>query len=653
MTRILVWAFLLLAQTTLAQSKGQLIIFTQSDKPISQHFERESLPKIQQYAQERGLQIIRKEVKDGAPEEVTLTPQIIFQNHLGRSIYRGRYLTIDRLTNFIRTVTNAPQGIATNPVTQYPITEIGRTMVGAPIKITNLEGALPELFDAAAFEKEARTALAQGFKQLQVKANFDLPTRARLFYMDYHPYLGEDGQFYLSAKLFSMFSCAKEVYATETAFKGSWQNREAVFQEAAARMEGIAFAQLKNLKVGDAFETIPGDVPVKSWETLGLNLPSAPNNKILAADLKGKLPNYWNFEKALPDGSPIIQFNFGAPVDHYAGEVRQLNMHLALAKGQQLQGATGFVVVNANSVTMGDAVLDDHIFNDYLHTANFPKASYEFKITKAPAKWAIEEPQNIELEGTFTMVGKSIPLTAKGRIAAIADPDGTPRLQVNGQFLLPLKEGFGISGPDGPSPAKDELQFYINLILEPGKKSEKMADTSFKMETAEASSNTNVEAEEGASTHFLKWFAASPMYKAKGTFEDWEVTHFEMPNGDVEQMQAEVSVTMNSVWERSKLLVKHLKEEDYLDVSNYSTASVVVNHVVEEGNGLFRADALVTLLGISQTVPLYFKVVSYAPFTVEGTAMLNRSDFGVGKGGKSKSIKEEVEIQFYWSLPNS
>lgn len=640
--------FLFVASLSAQQSAG-LVVFIQPGQTVSDHFITASLPAIEQYAQEQGLSLKVVDATKGAPAEITFTPQMVFQNHLGRSIYRGRYLTLDRLTNFIRTARNAPQEIASNPVRQFPIVERGRALIGSPIKVTPLQGTLPKGFDPSKFQEDAIVALASGFQMFDLKQQYDLPGQTRLFYMDFHPFLNAEGKLLISSKVFSMFSCVDAVYETDLPFEGSWENRKEVFRKAGQRIEGIVMAQLNNLQHGDAFEALPSEQAVKSWESLGLLLPIASDNALSTANFTSPMPSHWTFEQALPDGSPLVQFSFGAPVDHYAGEARTLSMQLDLTKTNSLTGATGFVVVQTKSITMGDEGLDDHIYNDYLRTHDFPNASYEFEISEAPESWDLAQPQAIVLTGTFTMLGKPIPLKAKGRVSAFAAPDGSPRLQIHGNLLLPLQEAFGIDGPDGPSPARDQLQFYLNLHLKATQKQGKIANRLFVAETPQQEEQVEVVSEIESTENLLIWHTSSPFYKANGSFDDWKVSFFELKNDQIETLKAEVVINMSSVMERSKMLVKHLKSEDYLDVEKFTQARVIIQHPIDQGNGVFMADGVITLMGITQMLPIYFEVLSYAPFTVKGTAVINRNDFGIGKGGKSKNIKEEVEIEFTWS----
>lgn len=640
---------LIAADCAYAQETGQLIVFTQPDQPISQHFSQNYLAGVKALANERGLEFRQVNVAEGAPAEVSHTPMVLFQNHLGRSVYRGRYSTLERLTNFVRTVKNAPQQNAQNIRENMPVMQLGRSVLATPIKVTELAGIDGKNFDQAGFQAEARAAIASGFSGLELKASVELPGNARLFYQDYHPYLTANGKLYVSTHLFSMFSCVEPVFESTEAWEGTWGNRTELFASIGAHMELVTLQQLKQLEHGDAFEPVRDDAPLKSWAELGLDLPAPPVSTLEKNITTASLGTNWTFDQALQDGSPLVQFAFGAPVDHYAGEARSVRMQLELGKKRALLGATGHVVVETSTITMGDDGLDDHIFEDYLAVLDYPNATYEFEITKAPATWDIGTSQEIELTGTFSMIGKPVALSASGRVDVVAGPDGKPRLKMHGNFVLPLMQLYGIKGPDGPSPAKDELQFYLNFLLKPAKKTSELNNDLFEATALEKTAEPTTD----PSVDFIGWKARNKIYKANGSFEKWRITNFELPNGAISSMSATVEIDIHSLQEKSKLLVKHLQEADFFDAEQFPTGTIVIEHPTKQVDGSYKADGRATLLGITEPVPIVFTVINTAPLTVQGTAIINRNKFGIGKSKKAKSITEDVEVSFRLTAPET
>jgi len=55
----------------------------------------------------------------------------------------------------------------------------------------------------------------------------------------------------------------------------------------------------------------------------------------------------------------------------------------------------------------------------------------------------------------------------RGQVEPLIAEDGQPRLRVHAAFEIRLTDPFGIAGPDGPVPARDTLQFFLDFQLEP------------------------------------------------------------------------------------------------------------------------------------------------------------------------------------------
>ena len=75
------------------------------------------------------------------------------------------------------------------------------------------------------------------------------------------------------------------------------------------------------------------------------------------------------------------------------------------------------------------------------------------------------EEQKMEVLGKFTMLGISTSLEVETSIEPFMDEKDVPKLRVNCTFQLPLFDTFQVDGPDGPSPARDILQFYMQFNL--------------------------------------------------------------------------------------------------------------------------------------------------------------------------------------------
>ena len=259
---------------------GEVIVFVQPGaSAVDRTFQREHLPQIRAIAEELGAALRVVDARHGAPAEVSLTPLIVYQNHRGRSIYQGRYSTVDRIRNFLRTARVAPQSDTPLVRRAVPVMRAGRARIAAPLKIASVDGHRPDGFDRAEFETQARGAIATGFKKFRATDRVELRRSDRMFYMDFYPWLSQSGELYLSLRLYSQFHCKKPIFSTDDApLRGPWSQREQLFAQAAARLEAAVLSLTGDPDVGDAFDPIPASRPVISWEQLGLALPPPPED---------------------------------------------------------------------------------------------------------------------------------------------------------------------------------------------------------------------------------------------------------------------------------------------------------------------------------------------------------------------------------------
>lgn len=91
---------------------GEMLIIVLQDtgNPVEDHFKQSLLPGIRTVASDLGVELDVLTGNAALPEEVGITPLVVYQNHRGRSIYQGRTTTLDRIKNFIRTSRRIPQG---------------------------------------------------------------------------------------------------------------------------------------------------------------------------------------------------------------------------------------------------------------------------------------------------------------------------------------------------------------------------------------------------------------------------------------------------------------------------------------------------------------------------------------------------------------
>ena len=170
-----------------------------------------------------------------------------------------------------------------------------------------------------------------------------------------------------------------------------------------------------------------------------------------------------------PSDPPLIQFRFPAPLDFYSGEVKYGKGELILVKPDELNGATGSIEVNTRkSITMGEPVLDEAIKGSALLNAReYPESSFVLKsIVSEGQSLAFGQLTPANVSGTFTLKGKSIPMSTVSEFEPVVGEDGLPRLLVRTAFQIDLRT-FDIEGADGPAPVKFTVLFDINLKMKP------------------------------------------------------------------------------------------------------------------------------------------------------------------------------------------
>lgn len=446
-----------------------LIIFLNpNDTTVHPRFAETWLPRIRRLADDMGVTLETRSIDDGAPAEVAITPLIAYQNHRGRSIYQGRYTTVDRIRNFVRTSRFMPQGDAALERRNTAVWRNGRTRIWAPIKIAPVTGTAPDNYDHDAFVRESLVALEKGFERFTIPESIRLGRADRGFYMDFYPWRAEDGTLFLSLALYSQFHCKAPVFEKKKPpLIGPWTNRAALFAEAARLMERAVARQITDVESGDAFAPVPADVPEVSWESLGLALPPAPEQKTSApADIS--LSRRWQLGDPGPHSSAPVRFRFPAPLDQYSGEVLRGRGALTLGKGMTVDGGSGFVEMDPASVTMGFPDLDKALQGAmFLATRSHGPARFEAESLSGdgrPVAFGRLVPG--VATGIFTLKDVSIPLTVPLEFEPVIDEHGRPRLLVKGGFSIDLNT-FSIEGADGPAPANHTLVIDLNLTYDP------------------------------------------------------------------------------------------------------------------------------------------------------------------------------------------
>lgn len=449
-----------------APESGQLIVFVQPESsPVSDYFRQHALPEIRKLAGTMDVSMHEVDARAGSPAEVSLTPLIVYQNYRGRSIYQGRTTTPARIRNFMRTSRFVPQGKELNRRENTPVWTRGRSRVWAPLKVAPVSGKKPAGYDHEAFVATALKNIAQGFEKFRMQKAVELSRADRGFYMDFNPWLSDDGTLYLTVVVFSQFDCKAPVFSKKII--GPWKQREDLFRRAAGTGEDAVVRIAADPASGDSFEPVKTSTPRKTWEQIGFPLPPAPKVKTARTDFSAEVPRNWVLAESGPDDPPMIQFRFPPPLDNYAGEVKSGRGEISLPENRLVDGASGFIEIDTRgNITMGDPRLDEAITGSImLYAKKFPAARFDVeKISGDGKPIAYGRLSPAFVAGRFTLKGKSIPLTSMTQIEPVMAAEGRPHLLVSGKFKIDLRT-FDIEGADGPAPARHTLRFDLNLIL--------------------------------------------------------------------------------------------------------------------------------------------------------------------------------------------
>ena len=449
---------------------AQLVVFQQEGSVAAYDFTTKALPQLRELAKARGITLVLKDAKAGAPEDVHTTPLLVYQDAAGRSIFRGRSTDLARISQFLRTVKAGPLANAETTHENVAVWRRGRAVVIAPIKITGLSGVIPARFDESEFSASARNAILSGFTRFRPERRVATGPSDRAFYMDFHPHRDAAGRLYVSTAIYSGFNCVEPVFkGFAEPVTGAWADQAEVFARAGKMLEDRVAELGVSSEIGDAYDPVERAVPLTSWSALGLALPkAAPSAGATAATGALALPRRLVVGDALPDDPPRLQFRFAPPLDTYNGEVRALSGTIVLGERSRLRGATGTLEAGTSSVTMGNKTLDAELRNNMLRVDAFPAARFVLDpVEAADVPLTPGAPTPFTATGHLEMLGVSVPLSVNAQAEPALSEDGSTWLDVRARFVLRIGAAFDLKGPEGPEPANDTLEFSVRLALKP------------------------------------------------------------------------------------------------------------------------------------------------------------------------------------------
>lgn len=449
--------------------EGLVVFAPQGDSPAMSGFRSETLSQLPQLASELGTTLKIIEAVEALPEEVTSLPAFVFQNGRGRSIFQGRNTDLGKIKHFVMTSRSIPQGAEKLTYQNAFLETEGRTQLVGNTKITPFTGAEYSAEELDSFQKQARAGIATGLSSMRLTSTVALNRTDRVFYLDFYPYVAEDGSVYISTALFSLFNCHVPVadYRSNPTV-GTVDDLAGAFEEAAARLyEDIRTVQ-NSSTIGDGFEPVPASTALSSWNDLGLALPENPGGTVDLASLNQGVPaGVWGLDSS---ADQLIQFGFPAPLDRYQGVVKPGEATLDTTNG--LGSATGSISVATKEISMGEKDLDFHVHYSVIGISKFGKSTFTLNSLGTDKSLKYGESLQTQATGTLNLVGVDLPVTVLVELTPILvgpadDLAANTRLLATASWSMPLSEPFGIEGPDGPAPANDTLNFFTSLTLKP------------------------------------------------------------------------------------------------------------------------------------------------------------------------------------------
>lgn len=453
----------LISQLAFGQN-GTVVAFVNPDAMVDRAFLEENWPVIKEMASDYELDVKLIESEGGLPDEVRITPQLVFQNKYGRSFYVGRYSEYDRLKIFLRSVRSGAKQVAQNTKKDILVKTEGRSRITIPLKVTELTGSAPTGVDAEKLISAFTNSFNGGFDQF-VKMDINFEPTDRAFYVDLHPYVSQDIQLYVSYEIYSQFNCVIPVITRMSEpVVTSLDNYEQSFKNLGNEIEQMILQYTRSATNGDGLSAVSNENS-KSWEELGLRLEDVKTaNRYVKIQ---KLNPSWSDPKALDAFTPLLQFNFQAPLDSYAGEATELEGRMNW-KGNLLSGE---FFIPTNSITMGEETYDENVHKKYIKIKKFPRATIVFNNQSVKPEELINEPSLIyQLEGILDFMGKSQKIKIRTSFEPFVDQSGQNKLIVFAQFETNIYETFKVKGPDGPQNAKENMSFQAQFIVSPNSK---------------------------------------------------------------------------------------------------------------------------------------------------------------------------------------
>jgi polyisoprenoid-binding protein YceI len=434
-----------------------LLVFYQAEKDSS--FLKAQLPWLREVAENQQLDLKLYDEKIGFPEKVTSTPALIFLGKNGKALFGGKFRERTAVENFARISRLRP--VPSQPDKRLSIMSMNleQQKVVIPLKITAQKR---NYATTLSWDSGIKKAFESG-TAFKTKDTVLLWPGDRRYYLDVHPWVESDGRIFLSAAIFSQFDCINAVWNNfESPLSGTVEALDALLNQLALTSDSVITEYLSGRAGNESLSPLArsaGRVALATLSELSVYQAEQEEKRYPALSaLSYKNP------KPLAEALPMLSFNFPAPLDRYAGEVKKLDASIRFSENRS--SISGTVVAEVKSMTMGMKDLDKKVLKSYLYAKDFPQASFDFENVPMTQSWQGGSALQMRIPGTFEMIGKRQPLVADAIFEPVQQSDGSVALGITASFELDISDPFGLTGPDGREELRNTMQFQLYTILQ-------------------------------------------------------------------------------------------------------------------------------------------------------------------------------------------
>ena len=461
-TLLLIFSFSAFAQQ---KAEEELLIFI--NKKSDSEFTQSNISLLEKDMKSNNIPTRLIDISEnGAPVEVAYTPYVLYRNHLGNKLFKGRYTSHKRILNFIRTTRRLPQAAIDYEEKNVIVWKQERANLLFKLKITDPSGTKSAAFDKKKFNKEVLKGLLKGFSGTKYSKNQKVGNTDDIFYCNFYPYISEEGRLFVSTEIYSHYDCIHPVYKKFKLPFSSLSVSEA-FDSAATNTFAEIRRQIKDSEIGDAINYATKEIKLIEWKDLNLKMMEAPAESRNSSFKELDFPEEWSLSGAVDESTPVLAFNFPPPLRQYGGELKKVRGTVSLKDNNSLKDASGKFVVEVSSLDMGEASLNSSVKSSMLFVDRHPTAELEFlKLNSKDLMLKLGKMTQVDIEVRLTMLNKSDTIIARSQFEPFLDENGQLLLHVFTQFSTnDLLGKFGVSGPDGPAESNNRIEFTANFLM--------------------------------------------------------------------------------------------------------------------------------------------------------------------------------------------